>query len=287
MARVSAGRGDRDAGLPLRARDARRRAAEPHRTVVADRDPDRAAHEPRGVQAAVAADRARPIVLRDRRRHHVQLRAVLRHGAPLPVDRRRVLPVGLPVSVPGHPAVDPSSQPGTRPRQCDRFADRRHRRRRAVVGLPDRAVHARHVPHDRAEAGVDRLPVDGPDARHRRDPAGGRTGPEEPGVLPAARGGHRAVHHRRLVRLGRSPRRLRQPDRLPGRRLGGVLSADRRRGAAPRRPLVLRALVRGTDASVPDPARGARGRVAHRPAHRRDHREPVLDRHAARPTRWW
>ena len=42
-------------------------------------------------------------------------------------------------------------------------------------------------PHDLAEARVDRLPVDGPDARHRRDPAGGRTGPEEPGVLPAAR----------------------------------------------------------------------------------------------------
>ncbi len=32
---------------------------------------------------------------------------------PYPVDRRRLLPVGLPVSVPGHPAVDPSSQPRT------------------------------------------------------------------------------------------------------------------------------------------------------------------------------
>ena len=35
------------------------------------------------------------------------------------------------------------------------------------------------------------------------------------------------------------------------------------------------------DTSVADTARGPRGRVAHRPAHRRDHRQPVLDRHAA------
>jgi hypothetical protein len=62
----------------------------------------------------VVADRAGPAVLRDRRRHHVQLRTVLRHGAALS-HRRRVLPRSTHVCS-RHPVADPPSESGARPR---------------------------------------------------------------------------------------------------------------------------------------------------------------------------
>ena len=99
--------------------------------------------QPSGAQAPLVPVRARPGVLRRRRRHHLQLRDVL-HARELPFPSLAdVLYLSVyPCLIAGHPPADPAPQPRARPRQRDRFADRRDRRRRDLVGVPDGAVRA-------------------------------------------------------------------------------------------------------------------------------------------------
>ena len=74
-------------------------------------------------------------------------------------------------------APDQAPQPGARLGEPDRRGDRHDRPRAAVVGLPDRAVRARHGAPAGNEAGLDRLSARGhPDTRGRRAD-GRRRGP--------------------------------------------------------------------------------------------------------------
>jgi hypothetical protein len=204
-------------------RDRRKRSHRDHRGGL-----DAPPAEPAGV----VPDRARPGAVRHGRRARLQLPRAVRHPAAVPVDRGPGLSGGLPSHDRRAAAADPPTQPRTRLGQPDRCGGRDDRPRTAVVGLPDRALHARCVAVHADEAGFDRLPA-------RRHPVprsgcadGGRCGPAQSGLLPDDLRYRRRAVNRLDLWLDRAPRHL-PPGRSARRRMDRLLHPLGRRGAAP------------------------------------------------------
>ena len=211
---------------------------QPHRGLVPDRDPGGAPDEPRRVQAALVPDRARPDCSSwPATSSRTTTTTVLRHGAAVPVDRRRASTCrSTRCLFAGILLVDPAPQPGPRPRQPDRLADRRRSASGCCRGCSSsrrtRTTRPSRLAQKLVSMGypfMDLMLVTG---AIRLAVGGGRRSWRSILLLAAV---VRVVRDGCDLRLVRAPRRLRQPDGLPRGRMGRVLSAVGRRGAAPRR----------------------------------------------------
>ena len=149
--------------LSVRSRAGQQRAGlQCHRFQRRRRDHRRRSAPPSARCARLVPVRGRPGVVHQRGRARLQLRAVLRPAAPVPVGRRCHLPRRLPVAHRRAPAADQTSQARRRLGEPHRLARDRDRDRAPLLDLPHGALRPRRIPLRAGEAHRDRLPADGP-----------------------------------------------------------------------------------------------------------------------------
>ena len=202
------------------------------RPLARRRDPVRHPPAPARVQGPVVLVRRRLPALLARRPVHLQLPEADRQRDAVPVAGRRLLRRGLP-GADGRPAARRAPPRGAldRPRR-DRRGDPHHRPRGPAVDRADGALPARRRAGHRRQARLGRLPARRRPAAGRRAAPGARRRQARHVVPLHVLGDRAAAGHRLRLRVEDAARHLRQPA-LARPRLGRLLRAVGRRGAAP------------------------------------------------------
>ncbi len=243
-----------DPALPgQRAGDQRDRPDEPHRRHP--RDPSQQTE----ICAALVAVRGGPVAVLDGRPLHLQLPPL--HPAPrspVPLGRRRRLPVCLPGPDGRAAAARPATQPAAQPQQPDRRGDPDPRPLAPVVDPADHPLPARPDARPAAQARLRRIPARRHPPAGRLDPPAARQRSASALLLPAERERCRAAGDRLRLR-DHDPGRILPPPVAARPRMDLIPVAVGRRRTAP---------LDGRAGAAGEGRRGQADPPATRPAHR-------------------
>ncbi len=226
----------RHGGVPVSAgaaAEGERGVLQPAGTDELDRGDRRHPPQPAQLLAAVVAVRGGAVPLLARRRLYLQLPQVHPpRRSPVPLDRRRDLPDGVPRADAGAAAARAQAQPAAQPQHADRRGDPDARAVAALVGAADRAVLARRHDEPAAQARVGGLPARGHRPARGGDPPDTRQRAAATVVLPVVRKRRLAAGDGLRLRSDDARQRL-SPPAAARPRLVLLSGAVGRRRAAP------------------------------------------------------